>query len=71
LRGVWYRGPFFHNGELATLEDVLDPARLKDDYVPTGYKPANVVTRAVKGHDFGMELPLEEKKALIAFLKTL
>jgi hypothetical protein len=71
LRGVWYRGPFFHNGELASLEDIFDPARLKDDYVPTGYKPAKVATRAVKGHDFGMDLSPADKKALIAFLKTL
>jgi cytochrome c peroxidase len=71
LRGVWSRGPFFHNGELASLEDIFDPARLKDDYVPTGYKPAKVATRAVKGHDFGMDLSPADKKALIAFLKTL
>jgi hypothetical protein len=71
LLGVWYRGPFFHNGELATLEDMLDPARLKDDYVPTGFKPANVKTKAVKGHDFGMDLSADDKKALIAFLKSL
>ena len=36
LKGVWYRGPFEHNGSVATLEDWFDPARLKDDYVPTG-----------------------------------
>jgi hypothetical protein len=71
LRGVWYHGPFFHNGELATLEDVLDPARLQDDYVPTGFKPANVPTKAVKGHDFGMDLSMKDKEALIAFLKSL
>ncbi len=35
-RGVWYRGPFEHNGSVATLEDWFDPARLRDDYVPTG-----------------------------------
>ena len=71
LKGVWYQGPFFHNGELATLEDVLDPARLQDDYVPTGFKPAGVVTKAVKGHDFGTHLSPEDKEALIAFLKSL
>jgi cytochrome c peroxidase len=36
LRGVWYRGPFEHNGSVATLEDWLDPKRLHSDYVPTG-----------------------------------
>jgi hypothetical protein len=68
---LWYRGPFFHNGELATLEDMLDPARLSDDYVPTGFKPATVAAKAVKGHDFGLDLPDRDKEALIAFLKSL
>jgi hypothetical protein len=31
LRGVWYRGPFEHNGSVATLEDWFDPSRLRDD----------------------------------------
>jgi hypothetical protein len=38
LKGVWYRGPFEHNGSVATLEDWFDPARVRDDYVPTGFK---------------------------------
>ncbi len=71
LRGVWYRGPFEHNGSVATLEDWFDSRRLRDDYVPTGYKPYGVKTRAVKGHEFGLELSTEDRKALIAFLKTL
>ncbi|MEP7339735.1 MAG: di-heme oxidoredictase family protein [Acidobacteriota bacterium] len=71
LRGVWYRGPFEHNGSVATLEDWFDPRRLKDDYVPTGFRGAGVKTRAVKGHEFGLDLSAEDRKALIAFLKTL
>jgi hypothetical protein len=71
LRGVWYRGPFFHGGELATLEDVLDPSRLRDDYVPTGYKAPTVATKAVPGHDFGLELSASDKEALVAYLKSL
>jgi hypothetical protein len=31
------RGPFEHNGSIATLEDWFDPQRLRDDYVPTGF----------------------------------
>jgi catechol 2,3-dioxygenase-like lactoylglutathione lyase family enzyme len=34
LKGVWYRGPFEHNGSVATLEDWFDPKRLQGDYVP-------------------------------------
>jgi hypothetical protein len=72
LLGVWYRGFFEHNGSCATLEDWFDPRRLDDDYVPTGWKgPAGTQTRAVKGHDFGLDLNEADRKALIAFLRTL
>ncbi|HEY7913266.1 MAG TPA: hypothetical protein VIG62_15240 [Blastocatellia bacterium] len=71
LKGVWYRGPFEHNGSVATLEDWFDPRRLRDDYVPTGFRGAGMKTRAVKGHAFGLNLSAEDRKALIAFLKTL
>ena len=71
LKGVWYRGPFEHNGSVATLEDWFDSRRLRDDYVPTGYRGYAVQTRAIKGHEFGLKLTPEDKRALIAFLKTL
>ena len=71
LKGVWYRGPFEHNGSVATLEDWFDSARLRDDYVPTGFKGYGVKTRAVKGHEFGLRLEADEKTALIVFLRTL
>jgi mono/diheme cytochrome c family protein len=71
LRGLWYRGPFEHSGSVATLEDWFNSARLREDYVPTGFKGYGVHTRAVKGHEFGLQLSAEDKAALIAFLKTL
>lgn len=71
LRGLWYRGLLEHSGSVASLEDWFDARRLKDDYVPTGWKGPGVKTRAVKGHEFGLELSSEDKRALIAFLKTL
>ncbi|HEY7059323.1 MAG TPA: hypothetical protein VH458_22470 [Vicinamibacterales bacterium] len=71
LKGVWYRGPFEHNGSVSTLEDWFDPRRLRDDYVPTGWRGYGVTTRAVPGHEFGLKLSAEDKRALIAFLKTL
>lgn len=55
LRGVWYREYFGHAGASRTLEDWLDPAR----------------TQTVKGHEFGLKLSSRDRKALIAFLKTL
>lgn len=71
LRGVWYRGPFGHGGWVATLEDWFDTRRLRDDYVPTGFQGYRMKTRAVKGHEFGVDLSDGDRKALIAFLKTL
>jgi hypothetical protein len=71
LRGVWYRSMFGHNGWSASLEDWFGPNRLREDYVPTGFKPYGAETFAVKGHIFGLDLSAEDRKALIAFLKTL
>ena len=71
LKGVWYRSMFGHNGWCATLDDWFDPRRVRDDYVPTGWKPHDASTFAVKGHTFGLNLSDEDRQALIGFLKTL
>lgn len=71
LKGLWYRGPLEHNGSVLTLEDWFDSARLRDKYVPTGFKGYDGRARSVKGHPFGLDLSPEEKKNLIIFLKTL
>jgi hypothetical protein len=71
LLGLWYRGMFPHDGSCRTLEDWFDPNRLRDDYRPTGFVGYAVRARAVKGHAFGLSLSAEDRKALIAFLKTL
>ena len=47
---------FEHSGSVATLEDWFDPNRLRDDYVPTGFKGFGVKSRAVKGHEFGLQI---------------
>jgi hypothetical protein len=39
--------------------------------VPTGWKGYGTTTRAVPGHEFGLKLSAEDKRALIAFLRTL
>lgn len=71
LKGLWYRGLIQHSGSIASLEDWFDPKRLRDDYVPSGWKEPGVKARAVKGHEFGLDLSSADKRALIAFLKTL
>jgi hypothetical protein len=71
LKGVWYRGPLEHSGSVLALEDWFDANRLNDSYVPTGWNPPDARTRAISGHRFGLTLSDDDKKALIAFLRTL
>lgn len=71
LKGAWNRSAFLHSGYFATLEDMFDKKRLESDYTPTGYKPAALKTMAVTGHKYGLDLNDEDRKALIAFIKSL
>ena len=70
LRGVWYRGPFEHNGSVMTLDEWFNPERLRDDFASGGFTSVER-TRAVKGHEFGMKLPPGDRASLIAYLNTL
>jgi hypothetical protein len=71
LKGVWYRGPFGHDGAAASLEEWLDPARLKPDYMPTGFRGADGKNRSIPGHPFGLGLSAAARQDLLSFLKTL
>jgi hypothetical protein len=71
LKVVWYRGMFNHDGSATSLEEWFNPARLHDDFVPSGFRGYKVERRSVSGHQFGLRLSDDEKAALIAFLKTL
>jgi hypothetical protein len=55
LKGAWYRGPFQHAGAVQTLDEWFDPARLE----------------RVPGHPFGLTLTPADRRALVAFIKTL
>jgi hypothetical protein len=70
LAGVWMRVALEHNGSVTNLEDWLDAKRLNDDYVPNGFRGPEK-TRPVRGHEFGLSLSPQDKRALIAFLRTL
>jgi hypothetical protein len=71
LIGVWHRRVVEHSGSVASLEDWFDRKRLRNEYIPSGWKGPQVTHRAVPGHEFGMDLSPDDKRALIAFLKTL
>jgi mono/diheme cytochrome c family protein len=71
LKGLWYRGPLEHHGSAATLEEWFDPRRLEADYVPRGYAGPDGRNRGVRGHEFGLRLGEADRKALLAFLRTL
>lgn len=71
LKGVWYRGPFGHSGFVQTLEEWFDSRRTGDSYVASGFRGAGITNKPVKGHMFGLDLSEDDRKALIAFLKTL
>jgi hypothetical protein len=60
-----------HSGSIPSLEEWFDPARLRDDYIPKGWNPPGTRARPIPGHRFGLDPSADDKRALIAFLKTL
>ncbi len=71
LLGVWDRPALLHDGSVASLEEMFDPDRLRPDHVPGGWKGAELGNRSIPGHPFGLGLNAEDKKALLAFLRSL
>ena len=71
LRGVWYRPRLLHDASLGSLEEMFDPARLSPQYEPKGWNPPGVTRRSVPGHTFGLSLNDEDRRALLAFLRSL
>jgi hypothetical protein len=50
---------------------MFDPARLRSEHVPGGWKGPGVTSRAIPGHRFGLALNADDKNALLAFLCSL
>ena len=71
LAGVWNRDALMHSGYVTNLEEMFNPARQKDDFMPSGFNPNVNRPFAVKGHSFGLDLNEADKKALMAFLRSL
>jgi cytochrome c peroxidase len=65
LRNVEYSGPYMHNGKLSTLEEVLN-------FYTDGVNETSTLDQLLKTPDGpGLKLTEDEKKKVIAFLKTL
>ena len=65
LRNVEYSGPYMHNGKLTRLEDVLE-------FYSTGIHDTPTLDPLLKQEGtLGFEFTADEKKAIIAFLRTL
>ncbi|MBS2015587.1 MAG: c-type cytochrome [Deltaproteobacteria bacterium] len=58
--------PYFHQGAVPTLADVLSPDRLG-----ASYARGTLGKGPVAGHTFGTDLPRADRDALVAFLETL
>ena len=65
LRNVALTAPYMHDGRFATLEEVLD------HYDHGVVRNANLDPNLAKHPPAGLSLTADDKKALIAFLKTL
>lgn len=71
LIGVWNRSALMHSGYVTSLEEMFNPARLKNDFKPSGFNPNIDKPFPVQGHTFGLYLNEEDKKALLTFLRSL
>ncbi|MBX3390394.1 MAG: hypothetical protein KF691_13170 [Phycisphaeraceae bacterium] len=65
LRNVELTAPYMHDGRFATLEEVID-------HYADGVHPSDTLDPNISKHpDGGLALSCEDRKALVAFLKTL
>lgn len=73
LSGLWATAPYLHNGSVPTLEALFEPvAQRPAKWDHHGFAfDTSVPADGNEGHEFGTDLPAEEKSALIAYLKSL
>lgn len=65
LRNVEITGPYMHDGRFSTLEEVID-------HYADGVKPSDSLDPNISKHpEGGLALSCDDRKALVAFLKTL
>ena len=66
-----YNTPVLHDGSIASLEELFDPARLDPEYERKGWSPPGVTKGAVPGLEFLTKLSPDDRTAVIAFLRSL
>lgn len=71
LVGLPFKVGFLHDGSLKTLEELMNPARVKKTFKPTGFEGSPPGYEGVPGHTFTLLESAEEREALLAFLKSL
>jgi hypothetical protein len=71
LRGLWYRPRLLHDASIVSLEELFDAARLDPEYERKGWSPPDVTKGTISGLEFLSKLSAEDKRALIAFLRSL
>ncbi len=72
LANLWATPPYFHDGTLATIEEVFDKARLKPGFIATGTPPGADKPGGVRGHEFVFDLKWkdEQRADVVEFLKS-
>jgi hypothetical protein len=70
LRMLWLQSAFLHDGAIGSLEELLNPARLRSDFWSSNWPPATP-PHQVTGHPFGLTLSDRDRTDLIRFLRTL
>ncbi|MBI5513579.1 MAG: hypothetical protein HY909_07405 [Deltaproteobacteria bacterium] len=65
LLGLLQAGPYLHDGSVATLEELFSAERLL-----AGYRLGALGPGPVPGHRWGTALPDDERRALLAWLRT-
>lgn len=73
LHGLWATAPYLHNGSVPTLEDLLSPAAARPArFDRDGFAvDTTVLGNENVGHEFGTSLSADDKRALVAYLRSL
>ena len=71
LRGLWYRPRLLHDASIVSLEELFEAAPLDPSYARKGWRPLDATKGTVPGLEFLTRLSPDDKRALIAFLRSL